>query len=207
MKAIDGRESLKFVSRGSFNIPSPGSADDPTVSGATVLLTNPVTGGSFTFHLPAAHWGLTSKKKAYRYRDSALAEPDTVRSALIGTTVIRVAARRTGIAMNTPSQGALGVVVTSGSAEYCARFDYGSIVRDQPGRFAARDAPAPSACPPPPTTTTITSPPTTTTTTTTSSITTTTAAPTCAGTAPLCMGTCPPGHTCGGAPLSPCTCQ
>jgi len=100
--------------------------------------------------------------------------------------------------MNTPSQGALGVVVTSGSAQYCALFDYGSIVRDQPGRFAARDAPAPSACPRPPTTTTTTA---------TSSTTTTTAAPTCAGTAPLCMGTCPPGHTCGGAPLSPCTRQ
>src|SRR5438132_3292302 len=78
VKVVKGRETLKFVARGTFNIPAPASTDNPIVSGANVLLTNPSSGESFIFDLPAAHWTLNGKKTAYRYRDQAVVEPGRV---------------------------------------------------------------------------------------------------------------------------------
>jgi hypothetical protein len=41
-----------MTARGAFGIPTAGTTDDPSVSGATLLLTNPVSGESFSFSLP-----------------------------------------------------------------------------------------------------------------------------------------------------------
>ena len=117
VKVVKGRETLKFVARGTFIIPAPASTDNPIVSGATVLLTNPSSGESFTFDLPAAHWTLNARKTTYRYRDPALVEPGRVTAALIKTRLIKVAARRTGITLDESAQGALAVQARRGDVE------------------------------------------------------------------------------------------
>jgi hypothetical protein len=159
----NGREKLRFRSTGSFTIPTPGSADDPRQNGASLQVFNPNTGETFTFSLPKTHWSLSPSGTQYRYKDSALAESGKVKTARIGTKSLRATGRKIGITLNESSQGVLAVVVASGTFRYCARFDDGSIRRDQPGSFNARRAPAPGSCPVTGTTTTTILPLTTTT--------------------------------------------
>ena len=59
---------------------------------------------------------------------------------------LRVKAHSAGITLDEPSQGSLGLNLVSGGQQYCALFG-GSILRDEPGRFIARGAPAPATCP------------------------------------------------------------
>ena len=162
-----GKEKLSFKSKGTFMLPAPGSADDPSHGGATLQLLNPNTNESFTFDLPKTHWSVTPAGTLYKYRDSTLLESGKVKIAMIGGRQLKVSGRKIGITLNEPSQGALAIVLTSGAFRYCARFDDGSVRVDRPGAFGAKNALPPSACPMPPTTTTVTTPTTTTTTTTT----------------------------------------
>src|SRR5262249_50999420 len=161
LRASIQRETLAFRSRGPFTLPTPGSGDDPR-NGATLEIFNPNTSESFTFDLPGAHWSLNASGTAYRYLDSILVEPGKIRVAVLGR-VLRVSGRKTGITLDEAAQGALAVVLTTGTIRYCALFDDGSIRRDEQGPSSARAAPPPSPGPPPPPTTTTLVLPTTTT--------------------------------------------
>ena len=152
----NGREKLSFKSKGSFTIPVPGSADDPSQHGATLQIVNPGTSESFTFSLPQTHWSMTPSGSLYKYRDSALAEAGKVKIAIIKGRQLKVSGKKVGITLDESSQGALAVVLTSGTIRYCARFDDGSVRRDAPGSFSAKGAPPPGACPAPSSTTTTT---------------------------------------------------
>jgi hypothetical protein len=157
LKASNGKEKVSFKSKGTFTLPSAGGPDDPVDAGATFQIMNPGTGESFTFDLPKTHWSTTPAGTLFKYRDSALAESGKVKIALAGGRSLKVSGRRTGISLNETSQGALVAVLTLGSFRYCARFDDGSVSRDQPGAFSAKNAPPPASCPSSPTTTTTTS--------------------------------------------------
>lgn len=203
-----GKESVHFSAKGSFTLPAPGSADDPTHGGATFQLVNPTTGESFTFTLPDRRWSVSPKGTAYRYRDFTLSEPDRVVSAFIGGRSLKVVVKKTGITLDEPAQAALAIVLASGAVRYCARFDDGSIVKDAPGRFTAKNAVAPTACYGSITTTTTASStlPVVTSTTAGGPTTTTTLAP-CGGVFPSCAGSCPLGFSCSGSLLFPCACR
>jgi hypothetical protein len=153
LKVTSGKETLSFKSRGTFPLPTPGGADDPRQGEPTFQVVNPGTGESFTLGLPATHWTVAPSGTVFKYRDAAL-EDARVRIALVGGRLLKVSGKRTGITLDEPSQDALSAVLTTGSFRYCARFDGGSITRDEPGRFDARNAPPPAACPTPNTTTT-----------------------------------------------------
>ena len=195
------RESLRFVAKGRFALPTSRSPDDPTAGGASFTLVNPTTGESYTFNLPNARWTAGPRGASYRYRDPPL-------SAFLGARALRVAIRRTGITLDEPAQGALAVVLALGSFRYCARFDDGAVVRDRPRRFTARHAVPPARC--------ATAGPTTSSTTTTLAGTSTTSTPpptttttlaACGGTFPTCAGGCPAGFACGGSVILPCACR
>ena len=145
--AAHAREKLSFQSKGVFTIPTPGSPDDPSQTGATLTLTNPNTNESFTFDLPSTHWTASGSGTSYRYRDSVPVETGAVRIALVAGRKLKVTGRKVGITLDEPSQGAIGVVLTTGSFRYCALFDDGSVYIDQPGRFSARRALPAAACP------------------------------------------------------------
>ena len=58
---------------------------------------------------------------------------------------MKVRAEATGITLNEPSQGSIGFVLTLGATRYCSTFG-GTVARDEPGMFRAKNAPAPAAC-------------------------------------------------------------
>lgn len=208
VRAAGAKQSVRFSSKGSFTVPTPGSADDPTIGGATFRLVNPTTSESFTFSLPNRHWALSPKGTAYRYRDFALSEPDRVVSAFLGAGSLKIVIKNTGISLDEPSQGALSLVLASGAVRFCARFDDGAIVKDGPGRFTAKNAVAPTACFGVTTTTTSTSSTLAQATTTTAGgPTTTSSLPPCGGVYPSCAGSCPVGLTCSGSLIFPCACR
>src|SRR5439155_1533469 len=195
--AASGSQRTLFVGRSSAIVaPTPGGPDDPTVVGATLAL-RAASGESAAFDLPASSWSVNAAGTAYKFRNpSAPAGPSTVRMALVKDhATLRVAARATGITLDEPSQGSIAVIFTSGTLRYCTSFG-GTVVRDQPGSFIARNAPPPASCRSTTTTTASTVPTTTTSTTTT---TTTTTLPTLCGDGTIDPGEqCdPPGSACG----------
>jgi hypothetical protein len=172
--SASGRQKLSFQSKGTLSIPVPGSADDPSHAGATLQLFNPNTNESFTFALPSTHWSASASGSSFKYRDKVPVESGEVAVAVIGGRQLKVSGRKIGITLNEPSQGALGVVLTSGSFQYCALFSDGSVRVDKPGSFSAKNAPPPMTCPMAATTTTTTATTSTSTTVRASSTTTTT---------------------------------
>ena len=191
-----GAQRMLFVVRSTAIVaPSPGGPDDPTVVGATVAL-RAASGESAALDLPASGWSLNAAGTAYRYRNPAApGGPSAVKVALVKDhATLRVSALSTGITLDEPSQGSVAVLFTTGTTRWCARFG-GTVGRDRPGLFAARNAPAPPSCSGA-TTTTTTAPPTSTTTTTT---TTTSTIPALCGNATIDPGEqCdPPGSACG----------
>jgi hypothetical protein len=154
LRSRNGREQLRYVSKGAFSIPAAGGADDPANAGATFVLSNPGTGESFSFDLPKTHWSSNPGGTLFKYRDRTLAESDRVKLALVGGRALKVYGKRIGITLDEASQGALDTVLTVGSFRYCARYGDGSVRHDGPGSFGAKSAPPPAACPSMPGTTT-----------------------------------------------------
>src|SRR6185503_18023101 len=141
-----------------------------------------------------------SNGMTYRYR----AASGPVRVAVIRNgRMVRMTARASGISLDEASQGTIGVQLSAGTQRYCAVFG-GSVRVDRPGRFSARRAPTPGACPgPSPTTTSSTS------TTSTSSTTTTTVSALCGNLTIEGAEQCdPPLSDCGAGALcnADCTC-
>jgi hypothetical protein len=187
-------ERLSIVSRDRLVAPLPGGTDDPTLTGAVLDLGNPATGEWARFLVPAAGWSLNALGTVFRFQ-APQRSPGAVRALVIRHGKrLKVSGTAVGLTLDERAQGALAVVLTSGTRRYCLLFGGGSVRRDVPRRFAARNAVAPAMCTlppaggePPSTTTTIrTSPstttsrpaPTTTSTSTSSSTSTTAPAPT-----------------------------
>ena len=149
---------LRFSSQDlSFSVAS----IDPMTDGVTVHVFNSAGGrDSACFTLPAMNWWVTSK--GFKYRDAGLLS-SPVATATLRDGLFRLVAKGNGptpisYRLGEPLQGSVGVLWTSGSTVLCANFG-GKISRDSGtdppnvggmGRFAARSAPAPGACPMPP---------------------------------------------------------
>jgi len=131
--------------------PTPGGPDDPTVVGGSVVIFNPTSCESATFNLPASNWRIAHAEGELAFKfvnRNAPAAPSEVQIAEIGIDRLKISARASGITLNEPSQGSIGLMLTTGSLRYCTLFG-GTIRKDQQGMFAARLAPAPASCPPP----------------------------------------------------------
>jgi len=137
---------------------------DPTVTGAQLRITNPSTGETATFSLPAVHWQAHGKRIGplqilrYDYKDSKGVDGPCQR--------VRVSANRKLFAkcsgklgdipftLDEATQGELAVALSLGSVEYCMRFggtiekDRGTNTSSSKGVFKAKRAPAsPIPCP------------------------------------------------------------
>jgi len=140
--------------------PLPGSADDPSVAGATLTLSNPTTGESAELELPAGpEWrpfGGKDKSNGWVYLD--LFGRNGPCTHLMVTHAASIVARCNSLAgplpftLDEPEQGALDVTLRLGGAPaQCMRFG-GTVVLDTPatrrkkGIFLATGAPA-AGCP------------------------------------------------------------
>jgi len=155
-----GRQRAVFVAKSaSLVAPTPSGPDDPRTTGATLEFRSLLDDESATLSLPAAGWTANPTGTVYHFHGT-----DVVKVALVKTgATLRVVAKSTGITLDEATQGSIGVILTSGTTRYCALFG-GTIVHDEPGKFIAKNAPAPLVCP----TSTVTTTSSTTSTTTTS---------------------------------------
>jgi hypothetical protein len=132
--------------------PLPGSADDPSLAGATLELSNPDTLESAVFALPAgASWqgrGQPAGIAGWTYRDPAgTSGPCTLLEVRNGS-VLRALCSGAAIpfSLDEASQGQLFVTLRLGAGDlHCLHFG-GKLTRDVPGTFTARAAP-PNGCP------------------------------------------------------------
>lgn len=175
-------------------LPSPGSAGDPSIGGATVEVTVDAGGGA-TFVVPGgAGWKVTASSGTYLYKNASA--PDggsSVRKLLLRDgKLVKLSARGAAVGAASPAGGISVRVALANGDVLCARFPSGTIVKDASGTLVARNAPAPEFCTSPPPT----SSSTTTTTSTTTSTSTSLYAPCSGGSAPLCDGACPAGESC-----------
>jgi hypothetical protein len=131
-------------------IPSVDGPADPVLHGATVEIVNPVTMESASLFLPALFWERNST--GLRYSDPQRAASPCRKVTLKRERQLKVSCGGAGIGftLDEAAQGTLAVRLTLGNGplavRLCSRFG-GTIKRDVPGFFQARDAPTPVACP------------------------------------------------------------
>ena len=137
-----GRSSLVWSTR----LPPPAlPAASPLGVGGTLRVV--AEGGeSATFDLPAAGWSANPTATAFSFKNGAApAGPSAVRVAsLKGLRSLKVAAKSSGLSLDEATQGVVRIELTIGSDVYCSTCT--APLRDQPGRYAARDCSAPAAC-------------------------------------------------------------
>ena len=134
---------LKFTLKG-IVYPPPSAANDPTVEGATMEVFDSA-GQLDVFGLPAARWSAISGGFKFVGDDGECGK------VILKGTVIKAVCKGAIVTITAPLADPLGVVLKIGttSNRYCASFG-GNVVRNQPGLFKAKGAPAPSVCPEPP---------------------------------------------------------
>jgi len=147
-----GRRLVVVAEDAAIAAPEAGGPADPTVAGAVLDLVNPFSGERHAIALPAAGWEAT--RHGYRYRDQPRAL-GPCKSGVLQTGKLKVVCRGAELTftLDEPSQGTLVAALALGTDRvYCARFG-GAIGADvglavaRSGRFVARDAPTPVACP------------------------------------------------------------
>jgi hypothetical protein len=140
----------KFVSKGTVTLP--GGGDDPTLAGGSAQYFDTTFGaGNNAYALPALGWkGLGNPPgiKGFKYKGAG-SPTDPCKVVLIKTTVIKGVCKGTGVTLNPPFAGDLGIVLSTGATtRYCAQFG-GTNIKNQAGLFKRKDAPPPSSCPTP----------------------------------------------------------
>lgn len=153
------RNSVSFLSKDAANltVPARQSKGDPTMHGASIALSSPMTGQADGYSLPAENWtALPAPEEGYRYIDVHHSNGPCEYVAVFAGNHLAAICRGAGVhfMLDEPHQGTLNFSLTLGTAggtHYCASFG-GQVMRDVPmsqanvGRFLAMHAPAPPDC-------------------------------------------------------------
>jgi hypothetical protein len=109
--------------------------------------------------VPASLWFANATGISFTYKNSAApAGPSAVkRVTLKGLRSLKVQAKASGLTLDEETQGTVRIALTIGDDVYCSECLVPA--RDEVGRYAARNCPAPAGCAGTPTTTTTTLPP------------------------------------------------
>jgi hypothetical protein len=147
-RSSTGVEKLDFVSRdAALLFPAVGSADDPaggTPGGMLVELFSDSSPGGVAFVAPrdGAAPGWAPGLSFHRFEH--VPAPDGVsvlRRVKMKSRSLRISGRRAGLAL-LGDEGEVVIRITTGATRNCALLSGGTIVRDEPGEFFARKAPA-----------------------------------------------------------------
>ena len=143
-----GKESARLVLMVHAPVvaPLPGGTEDPTVHGGFLEISNPETGEWARLGAPASGWSMNTLGTVFRFRSTARAAPGLRSVVVRHGRKIKVKATTVGITLDERTQGVLAASLATGTRRYCMLFG-GEVRRDEPGKFAARDAPAPASCP------------------------------------------------------------
>ena len=142
----------KFVAKPAtgqtFDLPD--AANDPTVEGGHLDVSDATGPGSNTYALPSAGWsGLGSPvgSKGYKY-NGAGTPSDPCKVVLIKETVIKAVCKGSGVTLTPPFAGDVSIVLSLGAADrYCALFSSADEVANDATLTKRKNAPAPGACP------------------------------------------------------------
>ena len=116
--------------------PLVGTATDPTLFGATVEFCS--AQGRVTFDLPAQFWHASGSGSVFKYTQAGSAVD--IKVALIkGGRTLKIVSKAVGIPLP-GGLGAVGVRVTTGDVRNCALFTASTILKDEPGKYAAHSA-------------------------------------------------------------------
>lgn len=149
MRQGKARARLVLVAHTAVVAPLPGSGEDPTLRGASLEIGNPRTGEWAQLAAPASGWTMNALGTVFRFRAAARGAAPGIRSLVIRhARRLKVKASAVGITLDEPAQGVVAAALTTGTRRYCMVFG-GEVRRDEPGKFAARNAPPPTACPEP----------------------------------------------------------
>ncbi len=125
---------------------------DPRADGATLVVHGGSSAGQcfVRAHLPASRWsaiGGAGARRGWRYRDRA-GTAGGVRRVLLRPGRISLVAKGVSwpCALTAPERLPVSAVLAVAEQRWCAAFG-GTVAANQPGRFRARAAPAPPACP------------------------------------------------------------
>jgi polyvinyl alcohol dehydrogenase (cytochrome) len=141
--------------------PNPETDDDPTINGATLTLSNPLTQETDTYSLPASGWaglGNPPGVKGYKYKDASLADGPCKGAQLKTGKLVKAKCQGDGIAftLDEASQDELVMALRigpGGAWQYCSVFggtitkDEGSSISGDKGDFKSKSADRPTSCP------------------------------------------------------------
>ena len=129
---------------------------DPTTAGASLTLTNPVTAETTQLSLPASGWRAIEQTSAYRWKYVYVDHGSgPCRRVTLAAGMFKASCTGAGIGftLDEPAQQVLAAVLAVGTAgpRFCVEFG-GVVISDRStasgsGRFAAKSAPRPAACP------------------------------------------------------------
>ncbi len=138
MKAKGAKGKMVFIAKSALDLSNVG---DPTALGATLKIVNPTSAEVQVFDLPTSGWRLNHSRTVAKFKGSPIA------LALVKQkSGLKVVGKTTGITLDEPKQGSVGIGLTLGTVQFCSLFG-GTVVKDQPGKFIAKKAPAPLRCP------------------------------------------------------------
>ena len=131
-------------------------ADAPTAVGASLRVTNPTTGETDLFALPASGWkglGNPAGSKGYKYKDKSLTNGPCKVAVLKPGNLLKFVCKGDQIdfSLDEPFQGTLVVRVHVGTQTQCAELG-GDVVKDtqaldgKTGLFKAKNAPLVASC-------------------------------------------------------------
>ncbi|MEE8310875.1 MAG: PQQ-binding-like beta-propeller repeat protein [Candidatus Binatia bacterium] len=141
--------------------PNPESDEDPTMNGATLTLSNPLTQETDTYSLPPSGWagiGNPPGIKGYKYKDGSLANGPCKGVQIKAGKLVKAKCQGDGMAftLDEASQGELAIALRigpGGAWRYCSVFggtitkDAGSGVTGDKGDFKSKSADRPTSCP------------------------------------------------------------
>jgi hypothetical protein len=144
LKVKGTKQKLVFSSKDPLApFPPIGSADDPSVVGATIDLITPGPTGALAVPGGAGWSAKDASIDSYTYKSSG---PSGVRSlGLRQGRTLKLSARSVPIPLTAPL-GSVGIRITMGGTRTCALFDGATVVADVPGAFTARASLAPADC-------------------------------------------------------------
>jgi hypothetical protein len=127
-----------------------GAANPIAEGGSLRIFDTGSTAGDDSYTLPlGANWkglGSPAGSKGYKYRGAGTLS-DPCKLVLVKETVIKAVCRGTGITLDPPFTGDVGIILSLGTTErYCARFG-GDESRNDATLTRRKNAPAPGACP------------------------------------------------------------
>lgn len=138
---------VKFATKDpAFPFPTEGGQNDPAEVGITLEVFTAGEGAATASAPPglgAPGWKvIAGSLRTYRYASGAFGRGDLQKVLLRDGRLVRLRGR-VGLPLDV-ALGAVAVRVTRGFERACALFDVASVNKDNPGRFVARNAPAPA---------------------------------------------------------------